>query len=185
MNLPPSEETVNTTDAAGNSRLPPLAIEWLCAADPPPANLRITSQPMAPAAAQTQALFADQTDNQLTQGSANLIHNVPNAPVAPMPTVQAPPSNSAGQGTYDMAQYTPSAQEAATGAYSAPQQQTQQQQPQAAQQPPAKPQAGVIQAAPQPQAQEDSAGADSRQRAHHQQSAARGHCASQRIRYFS
>ena len=98
--------------------------------------------PWQPAAAQTQALFADQTDNQLTQGSGTVIHNVPNAPVTPMPTVQAPPSNSNGQGTYDMAQYTPSAQEAATGAYSAPQQQTQQQQPQAAQQPPAKPQAG-------------------------------------------
>ena len=142
MNLPPSEETVNTTDSAGNTRLPPLTTNGSAPQTQPPANLRITSQPMAPAAAQTQALFADQTDNQLTQGSANLIHNVPNAPVAPMPTVQAPPSNSNGQGTYDMAQYTPSAQEAATGAYSAPQQQTQQQQPQAAQQPPAKPQAG-------------------------------------------
>ncbi|MGB0081812.1 MAG: cellulose synthase subunit BcsC-related outer membrane protein [Terracidiphilus sp.] len=142
MNLPPSEETVNTTDSAGNTRLPPLATNGSAPQTQPPANLRITSQPMAPAAAQTQALFADQTDNQLTQGSANLIHNVPNAPVAPMSTVQAPPSNSNGQGTYDMAQYTPSAQEAATGAYSAPQQQTQQQQPQAAQQPPAKPRAG-------------------------------------------
>ena len=141
MSLPPDEETVNTTDAAGNSRLPPLASNN-APQTPPSTDLRITSQPMAPAAAQTQALFADQTDNQLTQGSANPIHNVPNAPVAPMPTVQAPPSNSAGQGTYDMAQYTPSAQEAATGAYSAPQSQTQQQQPQAAQQPPAKPQAG-------------------------------------------
>ena len=116
-----------------------------------PATLHITLQPPSrvidPAAARMQLLFADQTDNQLTpsleQGSAPLIHNLPNAPVTPMPTVQAPPSNSNGQGTYDMAQYTPSAQEAATGAYSAQQQQTQQQQPQAApQQPPAKPQAG-------------------------------------------
>ncbi len=140
MNLPPGEETVDSTEPAGNSRLPPLATNSAAPQTPQPANLRITSQPMAPAAAQTQALFADQTDNQLTQGSANLIHNVPNAPVTPMPTVQAPQSNSAGQGAYEMAQYTPSAQEAATGAYSAPQQQTQQ--PQAAQQPPAKPQAG-------------------------------------------
>jgi len=152
VQLPPTEETINTTDAAGNSRLPPLAPNTVSSgAAPqttPPANLRIASQPPSPlidpAAARTQLLFADQTDNQLTQGSANLIHNVPNAPVGPMPTVQAtptvgaPPSNGTAQGTYDMAQYTPSAQEAATGAYSAPQQQ----QPQAAQQPPAKPQAG-------------------------------------------
>jgi hypothetical protein len=57
-----------------------------------------------------------------------------------MPANQAPPSSSATQGTYDTAQYTPSAQEAATGAYSAPPQQSQQPQ-QPAQQPPAKPQA--------------------------------------------
>jgi tetratricopeptide (TPR) repeat protein len=148
VQLPPTEETINTTDAAGNSRLPPLAPNMVSSSaapqTPPPANLRIASQPMGPAAAQTQALFADQTDNQLTQGSATLIHNVPNTPVAPMPTVQASPSNSAAQSTYNVAQYTPSAQEAATGAYSAPQQQTQQQPPQStAQQPPAKPQAGA------------------------------------------
>jgi tetratricopeptide (TPR) repeat protein len=144
MNLPPGEDTVNTTDGLRNSRLPPLRTNS-SAPQTPPANPRITSQPPSPpidpAAAKTQALFADQTDNQLTQGSTPLIHNVPNAPVTPMPTVQAPPSNSNGQGTYDMAQYTPSAQEAATGAYSAPQSQQQQPQP-TAQQPPAKPQAG-------------------------------------------
>jgi hypothetical protein len=99
---------------------------------------------MGPTVAQTQALIAEQTDSQLTQGSATLIHNVPNAPVAPMPTVQAPPSKNAGQGAYNTAQYTPSAQEAATGAYSAPPQPTQQQQPQATPpQPPAKPQASA------------------------------------------
>ena len=143
VQLPPTEETINTTDGAENSRLPPLASNN--AAPPiPPANPRITSQPMGPAAAQTQALIADQTDSQLTQGSATLIHNVPNAPVAPMPTVQAPPAKNAGQSTYNVAQYTPSAQEAATGAYSAPPQQTQQPQPQATpQQPPAKPKAGA------------------------------------------
>ena len=59
-----------------------------------------------------------QTDSQLTQGSASLIHTVPNAPVGPLPTVQAAPTSS--QGVYNVAQYTPSAQEAATGAYSAP-----------------------------------------------------------------
>ena len=147
VQLPPTEETISTTDSAGNSRLPPLTSNNV-APQTPPANPRITSQPMGPAAAQTQALIADQTDSQLTpllkQNSADHIHNVPNAPVAPMPTVQAPPSKNAGQGAYNMAQYTPSAQEAATGAYSAPQQQTQQQPPQAAPpQPPAKPQAGA------------------------------------------
>ncbi len=142
VQLPPTEETINTTDSAGTSRLPPASNNT--APQTPPANPRITSQPMGPEAAQTQALIAEQTDSQLTQGSATVIHNVPNAPVAPMPTVQAPPSNSAGQGNYNTAQYTPSAQEAATGAYSAPPQQTQQQQPQATpQQPPAKPQAGA------------------------------------------
>jgi tetratricopeptide (TPR) repeat protein len=149
VQLPPTEETINTTDSAGNSRLPPLKSSN-AAPQTPPANPRITSQPMGPAAAQTQALIADQTDSQLTQGSATLIHNVPNAPVAPMPPVQstpiaqAPPAKNAGQSTYNVTQYTPSAQEAATGAYSAPPQQTQQPQPQATPpQPPAKPQASA------------------------------------------
>ncbi len=138
MHLPPNEETIASTpgDQSQNTRLPPTASN--SAPQTPPVNPRITSRPMGPAAAQTQALFADQTDNQLTQGSATLIHNVPNAPVGQMPIVQSPPAD---QGAYNMAQYTPSAQDAATGAYSAPQQQTQQPQQQAAP-PPAKPQAG-------------------------------------------
>ena len=141
MHLPPTEETIASTPGEGsqNTRLPPLATNS-AAPQTPPASPRITSQPMGPAASQTQALFADQTDNQLTQNSSAVIHNVPNAPVGPMPTVQAPPSNSTNQGTYDVAQYTPSAQEAVTGAYSAPQQQNQQPQQQAAP-PPAKPRA--------------------------------------------
>jgi tetratricopeptide (TPR) repeat protein len=141
IHLPPTEETIATTpgDEPRNSRLPPRASNSSAPQAPPPTNPRITSQPIGPAAAQSQALFADQTDSQLTQGSANLIHNVPNAPVAAMPTVQAPPSNSGNPSQYNMAQYTPSAQEATTGAYSAPQQQTQQPQQQSA--PPAKPQA--------------------------------------------
>src|SRR5208337_2662824 len=79
VQLPPTEETINTTDSAGNSRLPPPA-STNAAPQTPPANPRITSQPMGPAAAQTQALIADQTDSQLTQGSATRIHNLPNAP---------------------------------------------------------------------------------------------------------
>jgi tetratricopeptide (TPR) repeat protein len=107
-------------------------------------SLRITSQPMDPKAAQAQALFAEQIDGQLTQGYAGQIRNLANAPVSlPSSSVHAalgpggtPPPN------YSDTQYTPSAQEAATGAYSAqkppattrPSQPTSSQQP-AAQQP--------------------------------------------------
>ncbi|MDR3798051.1 MAG: cellulose synthase subunit BcsC-related outer membrane protein [Terracidiphilus sp.] len=149
VQLPPTEETINTTDSEGSPSLPPQTSKN-AAPQTPPANPRITSEPMGPAAAQTQALIAEQTDSQLTQGSATVIHNVPNAPVAPMPPVQStpmaqtPPAKNDGQGAYNTAQYTPSAQEAATGAYSAPQQPTPQQQPQATPpQPPAKPQASA------------------------------------------
>jgi len=75
---------------------------------------------MNPVAAQAQALFADQTDGQLTQGSAAAIHTLPNSPVGAMPSIRS------GQTTISQlnpTQYTPSAQEAATGAYSAPKQQ--------------------------------------------------------------
>ena len=103
--------------------------------------LRITFQPMDPKAAQIQALFADQTDGQLTQGSAAQIHNLGNAPIAlpsnPVHSAldQPPPRTTA----YNAAQYTPSAQDAATGAYSAqkPQSTTIQQPAPPAPQPPA------------------------------------------------
>jgi hypothetical protein len=75
---------------------------------------------MNPMAAQVQALLADQTDGQLTQGSAASIHTIPNSTgLSPAPGQQA----SAGGARYNVAQYTPSAQDAATGAYSAPRQQ--------------------------------------------------------------
>ena len=97
----------------------------------PEAGLRITSQPMGAIAARAQVLFAEQTDAQLTQGSAATIHAVPTAPaalVAPAAPVVAsstpPPAAPAMQ--FKQTQYTPSAQEAATGAYSAPKQATQQ-----------------------------------------------------------
>ena len=99
-------------------------------------------------AAQTQVEFAQQTDSQLTQGSASLIHNVPNAPVGPLPAAQSAPSSS--QGVYNVAQYTPSAQEAATGAYSAPRQQTCP--PQTQQQPAATAPQNRMPAQPQPSA---------------------------------
>jgi tetratricopeptide (TPR) repeat protein len=98
----------------------PSPSQWT--ADSNPAQgLRITSQPMDAVAARAQALFADQTDSQLTQGSAETIHALPvvQAHVTPQPSA---PSYSGGQ--YTVAQYTPSAQDAASGAYSAPKAQT-------------------------------------------------------------
>ena len=86
----------------------------------PPVSLRISSQPMGAMAAQVQALMAEQTDSQLTQGSAAAIHGIPNATAA---TDNAGGANGNASGTLIAAQYTPSAQEAATGAYSAPKQQ--------------------------------------------------------------
>jgi tetratricopeptide (TPR) repeat protein len=129
MNLPPSEETVDATSensAPKPSTLPPVWTPNASTGAPNPApGLRITSKPMGPVAAQAQALIADQTDGQLTQGSASAIHNVPNAPVGPLPSLNGAPTGAQSQ--YNIAQYTPSAQEAATGAYSAPKQQQQQQ----------------------------------------------------------
>jgi tetratricopeptide (TPR) repeat protein len=83
----------------------------------PAGGMRITSQPMNATAAQAQALFAEQTDGQLTQGSAT-IHTLAVAMVTPTPSQ----GDDSGSGQYEMAQYTPSVQEATTGAYSAPQQ---------------------------------------------------------------
>ncbi len=134
VNLPPSEQTINSAEPEST---------------PAPAQgLRISSEPMGTMAAQVQALFADQTDSQLTQGSASVLRGLPNVPMNSQlgspsnsqinPQLQpqlnppvnlgagpsgpgAAPSN-AGQLT--ATQYTPSAQEAATGAYSVPKQQT-------------------------------------------------------------
>jgi len=97
----------------------------------PETGLRITSQPMGQVAARAQVLFAEQTDAQLTQGSAATIQAVPTAPVAlvapaaPLVASSTPPPAAPAM-HYKEAQYTPSAQEAATGAYSAPKQATQQ-----------------------------------------------------------
>ena len=130
MNVPSSEETVGTTGPVSTSassqsaHVPPVWKPGTSTGAPNPAPpLRITSQPMGPVAAQAQALFADQTDGQLTQGSAASIHAIANAPVNPLPSLHSPEPASS---LYNIAQYTPSAQEAATGAYSAPKQQQQQ-----------------------------------------------------------
>ncbi len=163
MNLPVSEENITSTDSAPSTRTEPLPAPVFIpvpqtsptgpAAQQPaqPAYvpvpqssvavpdsggqppLRITSQPMDTKAAQAQALFADQTDGQLTQGSAAQIHALGNAPVTlPASSAPQPASGETPRATtYSATQYTPSAQEAATGAYSAqkPQPATQPAQP--------------------------------------------------------
>lgn len=75
-------------------------------------------------AASAQALFAEQTDGQLRQGSTTQVRVLGNAPVTlPSDPVRPALGSQPGTPTYDAAQYTPSAQEAATGAYSAQKQQ--------------------------------------------------------------
>jgi tetratricopeptide (TPR) repeat protein len=97
--------------------------------------LRISPQPMNNAAAQVQAQFAEQTDNQLTQGSASQIRNLGNAPITlpsnPSPDgTQTATNANAVHPVWSDTQYTPSAQEAATGAYSAQKAQNQKRQQQ-------------------------------------------------------
>lgn len=80
-----------------------------------PVALRITSEPMEPIAASAQALFAAQTDGQLTRGSAASIDALPAPPIGPaLQTLEASSVH------YALSQYTPSAQDAVSGAYSAP-----------------------------------------------------------------
>jgi len=131
VNLPPEEENVTSVepDELQNPRPSSTAAPNHGAqSSPQPSNLRISSEPMNAKAAQVQVQLAQQTDSQLTQGSASLIHALPNASAGPQPAVEAAPASS--QGVYNAAQYTPSAQEAATGAYSAPQQPQQAPKPQ-------------------------------------------------------
>ena len=80
-------------------------------------GLRLSSAPMGNRAAQAQVRFSQQTDGQLTQGSAGQIRSLDNVAVLP------PASTAGGAGSFNATQYTPSAQDAATGAYSAPNQQ--------------------------------------------------------------
>jgi tetratricopeptide (TPR) repeat protein len=93
---------------------------------PPPRNvpdasattgLRLSFEPMNPAASRAQAMLAGETDGQLALNyTANPIHNLPNA------TLQSPGyagNTSAVSSTMSNTQYTPSAQDAAAGAYSA------------------------------------------------------------------
>jgi tetratricopeptide (TPR) repeat protein len=115
VNLSPFDQTVDSTEPA-SSPAPGLRIS----------GLRISSEPMGELAAQVQARFAEETDSQLTQGSA--IHTLPNAAVNSQVNLGAAPGgrvpSAASEGHYTVAQYTPSAQEAATGAFSVPGKQT-------------------------------------------------------------
>ena len=119
VNLPTSEENIDSTGTPAQN--PDPKSNWMPSRESGDSRtvpgVRITSQPMNSLAAQAQALFAEQTDSQLTQGSATAIHSLPNVPPA---SSSALPNN---KSQYSMAQYTPSAQEAATGAYSVPKQQ--------------------------------------------------------------
>ena len=135
VQLPASEENIESTDPAssgvqgqnqGQGSLPG-AHTWQVQTgigghdSNSSAGLRITSQPMDTVAARAQVLFAEQTDSQLTQGSATAIRALPTASTSSSAALSAAPQ---GATQYRTAQYTPSAQDAATGAYSAPRQQT-------------------------------------------------------------
>jgi tetratricopeptide (TPR) repeat protein len=147
VQLPPSEENIDTTDPAssggpGQSQVQnglPGTQKWQVQTGigghdaNPSTRLRITSLPPDTPAARAQTLFAEQTDSQLRQDSNPAIHPLPGVPASSSAALSAAP---AGTTQYKTAQYTPSAQEAATGAYSAPRQQTTPQIPEAqAQQP--------------------------------------------------
>jgi tetratricopeptide (TPR) repeat protein len=140
MNLPPSEENINTTETESPNPAQQMQ-SWTPARSDSTAGvgLRITAQPMDAMAAQAQAQFAEETDGQLTQGSAAQIHLIANSPTGPSGQLGRAGSgsgaNSSETAQYAAAQYTPSAQEAATGAYSARKQQ-QSQPPQATAQAP-------------------------------------------------
>jgi hypothetical protein len=156
MQLPPSEQNIDSIEPVPSTA--PVAQEQLPASAEharavpieanPAGGLRITPRPMDSMAAQVQARFADQTDGQLTQGSASQIHAIANAPVSPSGQLTASATGSASEAAqYTAAQYTPSAQEAASGAYSASKQQQapqQQTQPPAQQPTPTKPTAAKM-----------------------------------------
>ncbi len=138
MQLPPAEENIDSTDPAalGVPQGPGRTSQNGGAQRNSSSSLalRITSQPMDPLAAQVQALFAEQTDSQLTQGSATSIRALRNVPAASPMNLSGAPSTAT---QYRTAQYTPSAQDAASGAYSAKQQTASQ--PQISAQQPAQP----------------------------------------------
>ena len=141
VSLPPSEQTIDSTEpesppAAPRNLKPTQGRAAAPQAKSLPMALRISSLPMDSLAAEVQARFAQETDSQLTQGSATGIGALPNTPVnaqgvSPQvvphlnsgATPSGPGAGPASAGLLTAAQYTPSAQEAATGAYSVPRKQ--------------------------------------------------------------
>jgi tetratricopeptide (TPR) repeat protein len=128
MNLPDDRQYVDPVDQDAQQPQPVTQSAPVWTPKLPPLNaaqttgLRITSQPMGDLAAEALARFADQTDSQLTQGSATTLRSTPTTAQAPLGTPASRAPGRAQVGQYDTVQYTPSAQEAATGAYSAPRQ---------------------------------------------------------------
>ena len=134
MKLPPSQETVASTDSATPRAQPtnpqpvyPKIVEQSYSqtgqttnspqnsAQNPSNGLRLSFEPMNPAAARAQALLTGETDAQLTQGlTEGSIRYLPNANTTPLQGRLA-----SSNLTYSNTQYTPSAQDAAAGAYSA------------------------------------------------------------------
>jgi hypothetical protein len=78
---------------------------------------RITAEPMNPQAARAQSLLAGETDGQLTQGFT--IRYLPNAANVSQGNGNSQASGAPYASRLNDAQYTPSAQDAAAGAYSA------------------------------------------------------------------
>ncbi len=111
----PRMQTQNQAPAAGSTA--PRTV------DPAAYNgLRLSTEPLNPRAAQAQALFNGETDAQLNPGFS--IHYLPNASAGGvnLPPAQQMPGQGSVAAAYSNAQYTPSAQDAAAGAYSAPKQ---------------------------------------------------------------
>jgi tetratricopeptide (TPR) repeat protein len=138
MNLPPSKENIDSTEMESTEVTVPISRQtqvWTTAQSQQShplstAVLQITAQPMDAMAAQAQALFAEQTDGQLTQGWAAQIHAIAKTEAETSSQGVGPGADRSlpGMAQYAEAQYTPSAQEAASGAYSARKQKTQPQQ---------------------------------------------------------
>ncbi len=124
----PAPDTAAPPPPSQQPQVPPIFIPSPQSSNRPPdagsqPALRISPQPMNGDAAQVQAQFAEQTDGQLTQGSASQIRDLGNAPIT-LPSSQPADVQTASNEplvhpVWSDTQYTPSAQEAATGAYSA------------------------------------------------------------------
>ena len=155
---PPLEAPV--TPPAPQQQTPPVFIPQPQSSNRPPdagshSALRISPQPMNGNAAQVEAQFAEQTDGQLTQGSASQIRNLANAPITlpsnPAHTNQTASNTQPVHPVWSDTQYTPSAQEAATGAYSAQEAQNQANQKRRQQEQPVAPPGQTTQAPAQQQ----------------------------------